>query len=688
MRMISKSCWVVALGVWGAILPTTAPAQTAETDIYQAIVKREFGTAMNELAAVEKDIANAKLDQYPEIEARLIAVLEAPEATLAGKQFACQMLRTVGSPKCIPAVSKLLTDEKLSHMARFVFLGMRAPAAAAALREALGQTQGNLRIGILNTIGDRRDRSSLKVVTAMLEGNDEATTSAALNALGKIGGPRAAAALEAAKVPESLQTAWGDAYMRCAESVATANPARAEKMYRTLFDGVYPLPVRAAAFGAMVQAQSEQAVPLIVKTLSSREAPLQTAALGAVVSVPGHAATRAFAQELGGLGPEAKVTLLRGLAARGDAEGLTERVNQFAVDANPVIRETAITALARLGDASSVPVLAAALKQPELAAEVRQTLLDLQGAGVVAALIQQAESGEAVVRQGMLSLLAERRQTEALPVIRKAVKDDEAGIRQAALKALAVVGTQEDLAALAELVLSKPEAAERDQVAEAMSEIGRRMPDKAASSQPVIQALSKADAPTKICLLTVLSAMGSDPALQAVRGLLAGEGELRKAAIRALVAWSSSAPMADLLRVAKEDQDKANQILALGGYLRMLGQPETGAGRRQQGQSAAASEQRVQAYREAMALATRTEDRRLVLAGLAGVAHEEALKMVQPYLDDPALTREAFISYEKIAESLARRQPAVAKEALQRVLEKAADSGLRDQAKRALDRIR
>jgi hypothetical protein len=62
--------------------------------------------------------------------------------------------------------------------------------------------------------------------------------------------------------------------------------------------------------------------------------------------------------------------------------------------------------------------------------------------------------------------------------------------------------------------------------------------------------------------------------------------------------------------------------------------------------------------------------------------------MVQPCLEDDSLKREAFVAYEKIAESLAGRQPAAAKEALLVVVEKASDNGLRNKAKAALDKMK
>src|SRR5438876_3729632 len=97
MKAIFRNSLLVVFGMSGAFLPSSSPAQTGGNDVYQAIIKREFGTASNEMAAIEQQIQEAKPEQRSQIEGRLIAVLESPEATKPGKQFACQMLRIVGS---------------------------------------------------------------------------------------------------------------------------------------------------------------------------------------------------------------------------------------------------------------------------------------------------------------------------------------------------------------------------------------------------------------------------------------------------------------------------------------------------------------------------------------------------------------------------------------------------------------
>src|SRR2546421_6534961 len=122
MKLENMHYVVIAVSLWTALTSPSARSQNAGDDPYAGIIKREFGTASNEMAIIEKQVQSAKPEQYSQIESRLVAVLNAPEATMAGKQFACQMLRIVGSTKCLPTISKLLTDEKLSHMARAVLL--------------------------------------------------------------------------------------------------------------------------------------------------------------------------------------------------------------------------------------------------------------------------------------------------------------------------------------------------------------------------------------------------------------------------------------------------------------------------------------------------------------------------------------------------------------------------------------
>lgn len=667
-----------ALAALGGILTCGYPAraQSASNDLYQAVIGREFGTAVAEMQAIEKLIHDAKPADYAAIEAGLLRVLEAPGATVPGRQFALRMLPFVATPKCIPAVARLLRDKDLAHMARSVLLNLPDKEAGAALAEALADTQGLTRIGIIHTLGDRRERPALKPLAKLL-GQDDDTGRAVLNAIGKIGGAEAAEALDAYKPSEALKADWAMAYLRCAEGVGSEGDAKkAEKMCRMLIEGPYAGPVRVGAFQEVVRSQKEAAAPVIAQMLSSENSLMRGAALTAVLETPGAEMTAALVKQLGVIAPAAKATLIGQLAVRGEAEGVAAAAVKLVADADPAVREAAIKALGRVGDATSVEALAPLLKDDAQAEAARQALVQMPGKAVAEAIVRQADSKDAAVRAGVLGVLNERKESAALPAARKAATDADAKVREAALGLLSRLGTREDIQPLCESLLSVKGDAGRENLTRAIQAVSLRIEDKASRADPVIECYARADARSKALLLPVLAVLGGDKALGTVRAALGEKGDVRKAAVRALADWPDASPLEDLGKVAKEKSDAAVGILALRGYIKMIAMSGLGA------------EQKVQAYREALAAAERSEEKVQILAGLATLAHADGLKVIEPSLGDGGVKAEAFQAYETIAEAAIGSQPAAASNALQRVISEAADEALREKAKGALKKIK
>lgn len=674
--MTSLRNLAIAVSFVFTALSPPAFAQTSAADPYAAVMKRDFGTAIDEMTAIEKDIEAAAPDQYPAFEDHLIAILTAPDSTKPGKQFACQMLRIVGSKRCVPAVAALLTDEQLSHMARYVLLPMHDPSADTALRTALGQTTGTVRIGIINTLGDRRDGVSLKEIAALVKDPDELTGRSALNAIGKIGGVPAAAVLEHLQPPAGLKEAWELAYLRVAENLAAAgDKTRPGHMLRVLLAPENPAPVRAAALSAIAKVQKDKAAPIILQSFSSNDPIMKRAAATAVLTAPGHPATVAFTRQLPTVSNEVKPELLAALAARGDAVGLTPSVNRLTTDADPAVRKAAILALGRLGNSSSVTILTALLKDPDSRRDATQALGEIHGPGVTDLLVQKAEEGEPATRSAIMNLLAQKGQAEALPAFRKALADPDRQVRGAGIAGLSALGTQDDVKPMAQQLLIATDDGEREEMGSALTAIGLRTSDETARTAPVLQAYAGASPAAKVQLLAVLSSLGGDQALQTVQAAMAETGDLHKAAIRGLAEWPNASPMTLLRTVVKDDTEMSNRILALRGYIRMIGL------------SGQQPEQRIAAYKDAIGVSERPDEKRQALAGLAEIGSVDSLKIAQDLLDDADVKSEAYLAYERIAEALARRQPDAAKEALKRVIDSAPDDRLKGRARFALGRI-
>ncbi|HEV8292073.1 MAG TPA: HEAT repeat domain-containing protein, partial [Tepidisphaeraceae bacterium] len=173
---------------------------------YAALANYDFPRSRAPLSAIEDDIRTASPAEYAQIEAKLIAVLKNPQASVPGKQFACRMLERVGDRASVPVLAALLENEQLSHMARFALERMPSQAAAEALRQELNKAKGPVLVGIVASVGQKRDEQAVEKLRALALGSDPLVSRAAVEALGRIGVAAAAKALEElqGKTPQAL----------------------------------------------------------------------------------------------------------------------------------------------------------------------------------------------------------------------------------------------------------------------------------------------------------------------------------------------------------------------------------------------------------------------------------------------------------------------------------------------------
>jgi len=121
--------------------------------------------------------------------ADLVAILGDSDATEFAKAKACQRLAVVGGPSAVPALAELLDDQKLAHYARTALEPMPSGAADQALREALGRLSGGLLVGVINSIGVRRDPMALAGLAQLRQSDDQAVRDAATAAINRIRRP-------------------------------------------------------------------------------------------------------------------------------------------------------------------------------------------------------------------------------------------------------------------------------------------------------------------------------------------------------------------------------------------------------------------------------------------------------------------------------------------------------------------
>lgn len=141
-----------------------------------------------------KETVTMTLVSATEQEDQYIAVLKS-DAPFKEKADACRELGRIGSVKAVEPLAALLTDEKLSHMARYGLEPNPDPSVNAALRDALAKVNGKLKAGVIGSLGVRRDQEAVPALVALLKDADLVIACAAARALGSIGSRESVMAL-------------------------------------------------------------------------------------------------------------------------------------------------------------------------------------------------------------------------------------------------------------------------------------------------------------------------------------------------------------------------------------------------------------------------------------------------------------------------------------------------------------
>ncbi len=211
--------------------------------------------ALTEVSEIIKK-AHSSPAELKKIEKSLLGVLTS-DAKRAGKQYVCRELSIIGSEQSVSVLGRMLTDEETSDMARYALERIPGTAVNDVLRKALRAAKGKPKVGIINSLGQRRDRRAVRALGRLIGNSDKTVAAAAAAALGQIADSRATKALAEAKDKTSgkLQMLVLDSYLRCADQlVAEGKRTEALAIYKELQKQGNPAPIRTAALRGQLSA--------------------------------------------------------------------------------------------------------------------------------------------------------------------------------------------------------------------------------------------------------------------------------------------------------------------------------------------------------------------------------------------------------------------------------------------------
>jgi HEAT repeat protein len=241
------------------VASATPQVDTAAVDkAFETLKTYDWGADRTALDPIDQAVIDTAGDTAAraQLEARLIGVLNS-DASRSAKDYVCRTLRTIGTAQSVPSLAALLSDGDLAHMARYALERNPAAEAGAALRDALPKLDGALQVGVMGSLGVRRDAASVPAVAGLLGSSDKTVAATAARTLGLVGTAEAAQALSEAakKATADAKLAVTDACLICAEGLlAQGIKPQAIEMYKSLSGDDQPSHVRVAAQHGMLSA--------------------------------------------------------------------------------------------------------------------------------------------------------------------------------------------------------------------------------------------------------------------------------------------------------------------------------------------------------------------------------------------------------------------------------------------------
>lgn len=420
----------------------------------------------------------------------------------------------------------------------------------------------------------------------------------------------------------------------------------------------------------------DELVSMIVSLVSDKDKDVRAVGLQQVrEQAKGPAATKRFAALLPQLPPDAQASLLGALADRADSVA-RPAVLDIVQGRDQQVRAAALRALGSLGEAADVPLLVrslAGVAGPEKAA-AQEGLVRLRGQTVETAIVAELNRANPQTRVELIGVLAGRRAIDTVPALLLAAEDADAGVRTAAMTALGQLAGPEHVAGMVPALLKAEKGAERDAAEKAVMFVCGRIKDPDKRTEPLLAALAKLSADDQMALLPTLGRVGGPAALKIIEAAIADKNpQRREAGIRALCNWPDASISARLLGLAQTAGEAEHRLWTLRALIRVAALPD---------QRPAA--EKLSLLQKAMTMATRDDERNLVLRRGAAIRTIEALRFVAPYMDKPTLAQQAAATVVELAHHRELREPNKAEfdQALDAVIRTSKDAQVIDRAKR------
>ncbi len=589
--------------------------------------------------------------------AALIRLIQSTETPDVDRANAFEKIGDVAGEEVVAPLARFLGDKKWSHYARYALQKMEGKKVTEALLQSLDSLEGDLKLGVIGTIGRRRDASAVAPLTKLLTHGDPKVADSAAVALGWIGTPDAAAALTGAIGSEQdsrRRESLAHAMLLVGQQLAKGGDTQtAIGVFDLLRGAQVPKPCRIGATQHAILARGARGVDLLIDQLKSADPDGFQVGLAVSRVVPGEGATQSLIDAIRTeSSPDRQALLILAMKDRGDRQALPVVLGKLKSD-SPAVRSAAVDALGALGDASSVPILLSVADSATSDA-VLESLVALQGANVNAALIGAAEPPE--VSTVAVRALGRRRAKEAVDLLLRLSESDSPAVSEEAIVALGTTVPQDRFADLLALLKSAKSESRKTAIQKAIHAAVFRSTQPDACAEALAAEIPGSSGADREFLFDQVRGAGGSRAVAIMREFATGTDEsLQDAATKTLGVWLSADAAPVLLEVAQREGKFANR--ALGGYIRIFRQfelPET---------------ERVAMAAKALEVASRPNERNAAIDAMTRFPCVGTFELALEQLDVPGSQQEAAKAVLTIGRTVLDLAPETGKAGLKRLID-------------------
>jgi len=575
----------------------------------------------------------------------------ADDISAAAALEACRHLRILGSNRSVPVLTEMLLNKDSTDMARYVLEKIPGQEAQDALQQALEQSTGDIRLGLIASLGQRGDSGAVRLLGKLLSTPDIEAAKAAIRALGHIPDPQAEELLSRSLSTsfEPIKTETAAALINCAERYLRQKDNRsAVSFYNKVINSSVPIPMRQAAQQGKISASAGTAGQQILELLLAEDQDMYGPAIDMIG--PGLEQTKIenICSILPRLPEQNQAQLLLRLIGFKGPEVFSAATTALKSE-SLLVRAAALNVLSRTGGTASIDLLvdfAVGAKGREQTA-ARTALWDLTGSDVDTEILSRLnQESRPKIRNELIQCIGERRIVMGKELLFKAALSEYSDNRISAVRALKYVAEPEDLPSMLSILEKLEQDFEQMEMVTTTAVVAGRIYKRDDRANAVEWVLEDTDNDRfRGVLLRILGKIGDNSSIDLVRNALQDSNqEIVDAAVRALADWPQVTARDDVLGIARTSDNPVHHVLALRAYVRLITSEDY---RKPEGV--------VASLKEASDLSTRPEEKILILGHLPRFACSDGLKLAEFMLADKDVQAEAELAVIQIRRRLEQR---------------------------------